>query len=202
MNERLHQRDLDPDPIKQFAIWFEEAKLKSGLPNPNSMVLCTFSPEGWPEGRPVLLKHFDERGFVFYTNLDSAKGRAIQALAKAELVFHWDSLGRQLRIRGELVLVADTEADAYFTTRHRESQLAAWASIQSHAVSSREKMEERFRDMEQKFKDKSIPRPSNWSGYRLSANRIEFWKADLHRFHDRFQYSLEKGKWELNRIYP
>src|SRR5271170_1682873 len=125
LNPRIQESDLKKDPIEQFRIWFEDAKANSALPNPNAMILCTFGVEGWPEGRPVLLKHFDAEGFVFYTNLHSAKARAIQALPKAELVFHWDSLGRQLRIRGDLSLVSNLEADQYFASRARESQIGA-----------------------------------------------------------------------------
>lgn len=202
MSQRLHKRDLHEDPIQQFKIWFEEAKLQSGLPNPNTMILCTVSPEGWPEGRPVLLKDLDERGFVFFTNLESDKGRAIIVLPKAEMVFHWDTMGRQVRVRGDLSLVRDAEADAYFATRPRESQIAAWASRQSQSVESRAEMDRNFHSMEQKFLNKAVPRPSHWSGFRLAPNRVEFWKADIHRFHDRFKYNLEQGHWNLKRIYP
>jgi pyridoxamine 5'-phosphate oxidase len=202
MNQRLRGRDLKEDPIEQFELWFEEAKRHSGLPNPNAMTLCTFSPEGWPEGRPVLLKLVDASGFVFFTNLESDKGRSLLALPKAELVFHWDSLGKQVRIRGPLTQVSDAEADAYFASRARESQLAAWASSQSRPVSSRAEMDEKFEKVEKEFFGKVVPRPKYWSGFRLFPNRIEFWKDDPRRFHDRFRYSHSGDKWIVSRIYP
>ncbi len=202
MSERIRKKDLKPDPMEQFELWFNEAKAKSGLPNPNSMTLCTFSPDGWPEGRPVLLKQHDSRGFVFFTNMQSEKGRSIKALPKAELVFHWDVLGRQIRIRGELAQVSDSEADAYFAFRPKENQIGAWASSQSEIAASWEEMDQRFRNAEQRYAGQEIPRPPYWSGYRLLPNRIEFWKADPHRFHDRFRYYFEAGQWKLVRLYP
>lgn len=202
MTARLHKKDLSADPFEQFEFWFSDAKSKSGLPNPNSMTLCTFSPDGWPEGRPVLLKHFDAAGFAFFTNLESDKGRSIRALPKAELVFHWDPLGRQIRIRGPLAQVSDAEADAYFASRPRENQLGAWASSQSREIATRELMDEKFHDMEQKFFGKVVPRPPYWSGQRLAPNRFEFWQADPHRFHDRFRYNIEGKSWKLSRVYP
>jgi pyridoxamine 5'-phosphate oxidase len=202
VTQRLHKRDLSADPLEQFNAWFSEAKAKSGLPNPNAMILCTFSPEGWPEGRPVLLKQVDTQGYVFFTNLKSDKGISIAALPKAELVFHWDPLGRQVRIRGSLEQVSEFQADAYFASRARESQLGAWASEQSHPVESREAMDQKFHDMEQIYLGMTIPRPAFWSGFRLVPNRIEFWQADVHRFHDRFRYSLDNKIWNLSRIYP
>lgn len=202
MNARLHERDLHADPIRQFAFWFEDAKAKSGLPNPNAMTLCSLSPEGWPEGRPVLLKQFDEQGFVFYTNFHSEKGRALLALPRAELVFHWDALGRQVRIQGNVAAVSDAEADAYFASRERDSQIGAWASSQSEPVDSRRTMDQKFHDVKQKYENLEIPRPPHWSGFRLLPQRLEFWQADPHRFHDRFRYHFEAGHWTLRRYYP
>jgi pyridoxamine 5'-phosphate oxidase len=199
---KLHKKDLAADPFAQFSLWFEEAKAKSGQPNPNAMTLCTVSPQGWPEGRQVLLKRADSAGFVFYTNLESEKGLSLKALPRAELVFHWDSLGRQVRIRGEVGLVGAAEADAYFASRPRESQLGAWASSQSQPVASVEVMNQKFHDMEQKYLGMAVPRPPYWSGFRLVPNRIEFWQADANRFHDRFRYNKEGEKWRLGRFYP
>jgi pyridoxamine 5'-phosphate oxidase len=199
---RLHKRDLDKDPLEQFQRWFSQAKADSGLPNPNAMILCTLSPEGWPEGRPVLLKQVDAAGFVFYTNRGSDKGKSIAALPKAELVFHWDPIGRQVRVRGGLSQIDDAMADAYFASRPRESQLGAWASSQSQEVASRDDMDEKYRNMEQKYLGLSVPRPPYWSGYRLAPNRFEFWQQDTFRFHDRFRYSSVDGSWKLVRLYP
>jgi len=202
VSARLHRRDLDPDPLAQFKRWFEEARLKSGLPNPNAMTLCSVSPSGWPEGRLVLLKEADARGFVFFTNLESDKGKSLAARPQAELVFHWDPLGRQVRIQGALTPVSDEEADAYFASRARESQIAAWASQQSRPVESRRVMDEKYRLMEQKYEGHEVLRPPYWSGLRLAPQRYEFWQADINRFHDRFRYHFETGTWTISRYYP
>jgi pyridoxamine 5'-phosphate oxidase len=202
VTQRLHKRDLSRDPLEQFEAWFSQAKSKSQLPNPNAMMLCTVSPEGWPEGRPVLLKHHDADGFVFFTNLKSEKGLSLAAHPRAELVFHWDPLGRQIRIRGSVQQVSDAQADAYFASRPRESQLGAWASDQSEPVGSWEEMNEKFQNMELKYSGIKVPRPPHWSGFKIVANRIEFWQQDAFRFHDRFRYSLENGNWLLTRLYP
>jgi pyridoxamine 5'-phosphate oxidase len=200
--ERLHKRDLQPDPFEQFSQWFEEAQAKSGLPNPNAMTLCTLGAEGWPEGRLVLLKSHDPDGFVFYTNLESDKGRALLHSPRCELVFHWDSLGRQLRIRGEAGALEPKEADAYFASRARESQIGAWASRQSREVASREAMDQAYAEIQKKYEGKEIPRPPHWSGFRVRPERFEFWQAAANRFHDRFRYFLEGNSWRLSRIQP
>ncbi len=199
---RLRSRDLAKDPYAQFSAWLAAAKKGAGLANPDAMCLCTYGEDGWPEGRMVLLKGISQDGFVFYTNLRSDKGRAIARTPKAELVFYWDALGRQSRIQGTLSPVDDGEADAYFASRARSSQIGAWASEQSHHVGSREAMDHRFSEFEEKFKGGPVPRPPHWSGFRLSPRRFEFWQADPFRFHDRFRYSLENGVWILGRLFP
>jgi pyridoxamine 5'-phosphate oxidase len=199
---RLHRAQLANDPIEQFRRWFDEAKAGSGQPNPNAMTVCTISQDGWPEGRPVLLKSFDSAGFVFYTNFQSDKGRALLANPRIEAVFHWDNLGRQIRIRGEVVRVSDADADAYFRTRARGSQIGAWASDQSREVASFEVMDEKFHNVEIQYAGNEVPRPPHWSGFRIVPNRIEFWQADPFRFHDRFRYTFLNNQWNLNRFFP
>ena len=200
--QRLHKKDLNPDPFIQFESWLNEAKLKSGLPNPNACTVASLSPEGWPELRVVLLKSMDRLGFVFYTNFESDKGRALLAKPKTELNFHWDPLGRQARVRGTAKPVSDGEADAYFASRARQSQIGAWASQQSREVASREAMDARFAEFEKKFEGKEVMRPPYWSGFRVVPERFEFWQADPNRFHDRFQYLKLDGDWKISRIYP
>ena len=199
---RLQIGDLEKDPYAQFVNWYQHALDRSGLPNPNAMTLCTVTADGWPEGRPVLLKTHDAKGLVFYTNFHSAKGQALLANPKAELVFHWDTLGRQIRVQGTVEAVSNAEADAYFATRPRASQIGAWASDQGEKVASFEVMDQKLHDSEQKYSGIPVPRPLYWSGFRVLPMRYEFWQADSHRFHDRFRYFKTEQGWELSRIYP
>ena len=199
---RLRKRDLNPNPLAQFEAWFAAAKSDSGLPNPNAFTLSTHSIDGWPEARVLLLKAVDERGFVFYTNFESDKGRALLANPKLELNFFWDPMGRQVRVRGKASRVSDAEADLYFASRPRASQLGAWASQQSREVESREAMERKFIELEKKFEGGEVPRPPHWSGFRVAPERFEFWQADPFRFHDRFRYAKDGTGWKISRIYP
>ena len=199
---RLHKKDLNPDPFIQFEAWLNEAKLKSGQPNPNACTLSSLSPEGWPELRVVLLKSMDRLGFVFYTNFESDKGVALLANPKTEMNFHWDAMGRQANVRGLAKPVSAGEADAYFASRPRQSQIGAWASQQSREVASREAMDLKFSEFDKKFEGKEVQRPPYWSGFRVVPERFEFWQADPNRFHDRFEYAKHNGEWVISRIYP
>jgi pyridoxamine 5'-phosphate oxidase len=191
------------DPFVLFSDWLKEAS--SSEPNdPTAMALATVDEDGLPDVRMVLLKGFDERGFVFYTNYESAKGQEILATGKAALCFHWKSLRRQVRVRGEVVKVSDREADAYFATRARGSRIGAWASDQSRPLESRAVLESRIVDYEARYPDETIPRPPHWSGFRIMPSSIEFWQDGKYRLHDRIRFSRssEGEDWSKMRLYP
>jgi len=192
---------LNKDPIKQFRIWFEEAAA-SGVPLPEAACLSTVSPKGLPEGRMILLKGADRRGFVFYTNLKSHKAAALKKLPHAALTFYWEKFRRQVRVSGRTVPVSKAEADAYFRSRPRESRLGAWASDQSAVLDSRETLERRFDEVERKFEGKDVPRPSFWSGFRMIPDAVEFWIERPRRLHDRFLYRRKGSKWTVTRLFP
>lgn len=199
----LTEKDFGPEPMAEFARWMEHAQLHAQQPNPNAMTLCTVGPDGWPQGRIVLLKGHDAHGLVFYTNSHSEKGRALAAHPRAEVVLHWDVLGRQVRARGEVQPLAPAETLAYFITRPRGSRLTAWASRQSEKVESRAAMEARLAEQERRFQDSDVEMPPHWWGYRLRPWRVEFWQEGAFRFHDRFVYALEEdGRWSFSRLYP
>ncbi len=189
------------DPHALFEEWLAEARLSE--PNdPTAMTLATVDAEGWPSARMILLKGHDERGFVFYTNLDSRKGGELAENPHAALLFHWKSLRRQVRIEGPLETVIDTEADAYFATRARASQLGAWASDQSRPLDRRETFESRYREMEARFEGSDVPRPPRWSGWRVLPERIEFWSDRAFRLHDRRLFTRSGGGWTEGLLYP
>lgn len=198
----LSEKEFGPEPFAEFGRWMEDAAARSGQRNPNACTLCTSGADGWPQGRIVLLKGWDGAGLVFYTNSRSEKGRALAAHPRAELVFHWDAIGRQLRVRGEVQPLAPAETLAYFLTRPRGSRLAAWASQQSEAVESRERMEARLAEQEARFKDGEVEPPPHWWGYRLEPWRFEFWQEGAFRFHDRFAYRREGARWGFTRLQP
>jgi pyridoxamine 5'-phosphate oxidase len=198
----LSEADIAANPFVQFQTWFDQA-LAAALPEPNAMTLATATPEGKPSARVVLLKGFDDRGFVFYTNYNSTKGRQLQANAQAALVFWWAQLERQVRLEGTIVPVAATEADSYFASRPRGSQLGAWASPQSDLVESREVLETRLQHLEQEYRDRDIPRPPHWGGFCLIPDRIEFWQGRPNRLHDRLNYRRDRrGQWQIERLAP
>ncbi len=170
--------------------------------NPDAAALATVGSDGMPSVRMVLLKGADERGFVFYTNLASLKGEQLLANPKAALCVYWKSLGRQVRVEGETQQVSDEEADAYFATRPRQSQLGAWASKQSRPLESRHALEKRVAQVAAKYPFGRIPRPPDWSGFRLRAQGIEFWREGRFRLHDRLLYLREAGGWSTRRLYP
>jgi pyridoxamine 5'-phosphate oxidase len=191
----------DADPIVLFESWLAEAD--AAEPNdPNAMVLATVDADGLPDARMVLLKDVDRRGFVFYTNLDSAKGRELAATPKACLLFHWKSLRRQVRVRGPVEPVSTAEADAYFASRARHSQIGAWASDQSSPLEGRFALEKKVAQFGLKFGLGAVPRPPNWSGFRLRPQQIEFWRDGAFRLHDRLQYSRAAEGWSTVRLYP
>jgi pyridoxamine 5'-phosphate oxidase len=191
------------EPLRLFAAWFAEAKRAEPV-NPEAMALATVGPDGLPNVRMVLLKAFDERGFAFYTNLDSVKGHELAGAPKAALAFYWKSLQRQVRARGSVELVSTQEADAYFATRSRMAQIGAWASKQSAALESRMAFEKAIARFTAKFAVGAIPRPPNWSGYRVVPQEIEFWQERPFRLHDRiaFTRSALMAPWSKTRLYP
>lgn len=190
-----------PDPIARFAKIFEQAK-KVVTPEPTAVTLATASADGKPSARVVLLKGFDERGFVFYTNLESKKGAELKANPHAALCFYFPPLYQQVRVEGRVEQVSDAEADAYFITRPRGSQIGAWASKQSALLASREQLEADFKAVEEKFSGREVPRPPFWSGFRLMPERIEFWESREDRLHERTLYSRKNSEWVLEKLYP
>jgi pyridoxamine 5'-phosphate oxidase len=191
------------EPLRLFADWFAEAK-RSEPVNPEAMTLATVGADGIPNARMVLLKGFDERGFVFYTNLDSAKGQELAAAPKAALTFYWKSLQRQVRLRGSVEPVTAAEADAYFATRPRGAQIGAWASKQSRPLESRMAFEKAIAIHAAKFGIGPVPRPPRWSGFRVVPQQIEFWQERPFRLHDRlaFTRSSPAAPWSKTRLYP
>lgn len=189
------------DPIDLFSDWFKDAEANE--PNdPNAMALASAGEDGMPSVRMVLLKGFDERGFVFYTNLESRKGQQLLANPKAALCIHWKSLRRQVRVEGDAVKVRDDEADRYFATRRRDSQIGAWASRQSQPLHGRLELERRVAKFAAKFGLGSVPRPPYWSGIRVVPRRIEFWREGAFRLHDRLVYHHIKEGWRTERLFP
>ena len=193
---------LADDPFALFEEW-QDAASRSEVNDPTAMALCTADADGLPDARMVLLKAWDERGFVFYTNFESAKGRAVLASRKAAALFHWKSLRRQVRVRGPVEVVSDAEADAYFHSRPRGSQAGAWASEQSRPLASRADLERTVVAVETRYPD-IIPRPPHWSGIRIMPLHIEFWADGAFRLHDRVRFSRDtlEGPWSRARLHP
>ncbi|ODT14486.1 MAG: pyridoxamine 5'-phosphate oxidase [Kaistia sp. SCN 65-12] len=192
------------DPLALFAEWLLEAE-KSEPNDPNGMALATVDSDGLPDVRMVLMKDFDERGIVFYTNYGSAKGQELLANPKAAVLFHWKSLRRQVRVRGPVERVTDAEADAYFASRPRHSRLGAWASKQSQPLESRFALEKAVATVAAKYPLGEIPRPSHWSGFRITPVQVEFWKDGAFRLHDRVVFRRAvagEGDWNRERLYP
>jgi pyridoxamine 5'-phosphate oxidase len=197
----LRRSDLLADPLEQFTRWFDEAR-SAPILEPNAMTLATVDAAGQPSARTVLLKAVDRRGLTFYTNLESRKAREIAANPKAALLFWWPPQGRQVRFEGEIEPVDEAEADAYFATRPRGSQIGAWASAQSNVVADRAALDAAERQMEARFADGPVPRPPFWGGYRLVPARVEFWQGRINRLHDRLRYTRRGDGWDLERLAP
>lgn len=194
--------DAPPDPWELFATWLNEAE-NSEINDPNAMCLATLDADGRTSARIVLLKDFDERGFVFYTNRESRKGQALSLHPQAALCFHWKTLGRQIRIEGRVLMVGDTESDNYYASRPKGSRIGAWASRQSRPLENRSTLIGRVAELEKQYSDTDdIPRPPHWGGYRLSPDYIEFWHDGEFRLHTRLIYKLTEKGWERSLLYP
>jgi pyridoxamine 5'-phosphate oxidase len=208
--DTLTAEALGPDPLHAFSRWLSEATAKAGMTFPNAACLSTIRDGSWPDGRIVLLKGVDSRGFLFFTNYRSAKGKALADNPRAALTFYWDELGRQVRVRGRVSVVGTAESDAYFRTRPRGSQIGAWASRQSEVIAGREALDERCREIEERFVGRDVPRPPHWGGFVLQPEEIEFWASRDERLHDRILYSREavprggpeRVGWTVERLSP
>lgn len=192
---------LSTDPYSQFTLWFEQAAANESADH-DAATIATANSNGRPSARMVLVRAYDHRGFVFYTNLESRKTREMAANPYAALCFYWKSTDRQIRIEGRVDLVDDAEADAYFAKRPYESQIGAWASKQSQVLEQRNILEERVVKYEKQFVNNRVPRPEFWSGYRLAPDKFEFWDRRPHRLHDRTLYSREGDGWVGTKLYP
>ena len=190
-----------PDPLDLFKLWFEEASNKE-INDPNAMNLSTVSSDLKPSSRMVLLKNFNNRGFIFYSNINSKKGLSILNNPNVALNFHWKTLLRQVRIEGIIKQISSVESDKYFQSRGEESKIGAWASNQSSELSERIKLEESISYYKKKFKDKIITRPPYWNGFNVTPNLIEFWQDMPFRLHDRLEYKKENNQWKHKRLYP
>jgi pyridoxamine 5'-phosphate oxidase len=198
----LTESNVDPNPFKQFQIWFKQAE-SAGSKLPNAMTLATATRHGVPSARMVLLKGFDERGFVFYTNYESQKGMELQENPIAALNFYWSVLDRQVRITGQVTKTSREESEEYFHTRPVDSQFGAWASRQSEVISGREPLEERMRQLMSEYDGKQIPLPPYWGGFRLSPTSMEFWQNRASRLHDRLRYTRQNNdNWLIERLSP
>jgi len=200
--DKLDEKLIDPDPIKQFQQWLIDA-VAAQIPLPEAMSLATIKGNGQPASRMVLLKKADNDGFVFFTNYRSAKAKELDANPNAALVFFWPQLERQVRVEGSVVKTSADESREYFATRPRESQIGAWASPQSEVISGRAELESRQKELEEKYQGREVDWPEHWGGYRLAAERIEFWKGRIGRLHDRIVYERQAdGSWSIKRLAP
>jgi pyridoxamine 5'-phosphate oxidase len=198
----LSEETVDKNPFQQFRTWFYETKLKGGLDEANAMTLSTLDAQGFPKGRVVLLKKYDEFGFYFYTNYNSEKGKSIAHNNKVSLSFYWPNMERQVIIKGTAQKTSVDDSTNYFHSRPKGSQLGAAVSKQSEEVESREVLEERLKKLEEEFKNKEIPKPKDWGGYIVSPVSFEFWQGRPNRLHDRIQYILKDYDWIIKRLQP
>jgi pyridoxamine 5'-phosphate oxidase len=197
----LREADASLDPFQQFGTWLDQAR-EAELPEPTAMTLSTATPRARPSSRTVLLKSFDEHGFVFYTNYTSRKARELQENPHASLLFHWTELERQVRIEGEVHRVSRDESEAYFHSRPLGSQVGAWASRQSAVIPDRETLEQWVSEAEQRFGEGPVPLPEFWGGYRVVPAAIEFWQGGQYRLHDRLRYTKSGEAWKIERLSP
>lgn len=198
----LDEKTVDPNPLQQFRKWFYEAKEDEGVDEVNAMTLATLGLDGFPRGRVVLLKKYDEYGFYFYTNYTSDKARSIEKNNKVSLSFFWSSMERQILIKGTVEKTSETDSANYFAGRPRGSQLGAWVSDQSSVVENREFLEHELKQLEDRFEGKEIPPPPFWGGYLVRPLEIEFWQGRPNRLHDRIRYRLEDLDWIIERLAP
>ena len=192
---------MNSNPFLQFDQWYQEAQ-QLPIKEPTFVTLATADAQGAPSARTVLLKHYDEDGFVFYGNLTSRKMQQLQENPQVALLFYWMGLDRQIRIEGRVTQIADDQADAYFQSRARGSQLGAWASKQSHVIETPNAIEERLEKYQKRFEGQEVPRPDFWSGMRVTPHRFEFWRAGENRLHDRTRYLLKNNEWHTDNLYP
>ena len=197
----LLESEIVANPFEQFKLWFEQA-VAADILEPNAMTVATVTDEGKPSARIVLLKDFDDRGFVFYTNYNSQKGVELQKCPHAALVFLWGDLERQVRIEGKIEFVSESEATGYFHSRPASSQLGAWASEQSTVIADRSILEQKLQQLEAEYQDRQIPKPPHWGGVRVVPQEIEFWQGRPSRLHDRLRYQLVEGQWQIDRLAP
>ena len=197
----MDERDLDPDPLRQFERWFEEAR-EAGVEVPEAMALATATPDGAPSVRMVLLKSADERGFAFHTSYESRKGAELAANPRAALLFYWRPPGRQVRVEGRVERLTPEESEAYFRTRPHESRLAAWASPQSRPLAGRAELERLYAEAAERFGDGEVPLPPHWGGYRLVPDTYELWQRGANRLHDRVRYERAGAGWTRARLGP
>ena len=197
----MDERDLDPDPLRQFRRWFEEARA-AGVDAPEIMALATATPDGRPSVRMVLLKEADERGFTFFTNRESRKGGELAANPRAALLLHWWPAGRQVRVEGQVEPVSDEESETYFGTRPLPSRLAAWASPQSRPLTDRAELERLYAEAAARFPGDEVPLPPHWGGYRVVPDTYEFWQHGDDRLHDRIRYERDGDAWKRERLGP
>lgn len=197
----LVEKDLARDPFRQFEKWFQEAEAAK-IPEPNAMICSLATRDGAPSSRIVLLKGFDVRGFVFFTNYESRKGRELAQNPRASLLFPWIAMERQVIVEGSVTKVSREESDAYFHSRPRPSQLGAWVSQQSSIIPSRASLEDAMKQVEQKYAGQDVPLPPQWGGYRVAAECVEFWQGRRSRLHDRLRYRREKNEWVVERLAP
>jgi pyridoxamine 5'-phosphate oxidase len=202
-SQPLREADVDPDPLRQFGVWFEQAA-SAGVSMPEAAAVATATPEGAPSVRMVLVKQFDERGFVFFSNYDSRKGIELAANPRAALLFHWETLGRQVRIEGSVGRTTPEETIAYARSRPRGSQLSAMASPQSRVVTDREVLEQRVAELAAEYEGKELPVPEGWGGFRVRPESFEFWQHRADRLHDRLRYARAEpdGAWRIERLAP
>ncbi len=200
-DRRLDRADLAPDPVDQFLAWLDEAEAE-GVAMPNAMAVATADADGHPWVRHVLLRGIDARGFVFFTNRESRKGRELAINPHAAAVFLWKELDRQISLGGSVERVDEEESDAYFASRPREAQVGAWASEQSRPIADREALDARVAETQERFDGTEVPRPPHWGGYRIVPDALEFWQGRQHRLHDRFRYERDAGGWRIERLSP